>query len=306
MADTSTAAAAIDEKRRVNFPPDPNPRTLRFAPPPGTCDTHFHVFGPPHVFPYAETRLYTPPAAPIEHYFSMAKRIGVERAVLVVPTVHGADNTVMHDAIAKGEGRLRGMIKSNPALTEADNRELHARGVRGVRFNWVGRLRGESGAFDVDRFLRVVGHMEPFGWPVDLHLDPHHLDERGEVIRRIPVPVIIDHFGQIDSKAGVDQPLVRVLCDLLSLGHVYVKVSCADRQIARGARYEDVVALARVLIEHAPDRIIWGTDWPHSFVWEAGKMANDGDLMNMLPDFAPDEAVRRKVLVDNPARLFEF
>ncbi len=301
--DATTQAAPVYDKLRVNFPPDPNPRSLRFTPPPGACDTHFHVFGPPHIFPYAETRLYTPPAAPIEHYFSIAEKIGLQRGILVTPTVHGYDNSVMHDAIAKADGRLFGMIRANPDLTAQDNKDLHACGVRGVRFNFIRRLKGE---FDKERFLGVVSCMDSLPWAIDLHTEPHVIEERADLIRSLPLPVIIDHFGLIDAYKGLQQPAFVVLLQLLSTGNVWLKISSADRQMVRGSKYEEVVAMARRLIAHRPDRLIWGTDWPHSFVWEAGKMANDGDLMNMLPDFAPDEANRRRILVDNPATLFGF
>jgi predicted TIM-barrel fold metal-dependent hydrolase len=295
--------APLDEKLRVIFPPDPNPRALKFTPPPGTTDTHFHVFGPPHVFPYAEARMYTPPAAPIEHWFSVAKAIGIERGVLVSPTVHGFDYAAMHDAIEKSDGRLRGVIRANLDMTAQDNKALNARGVRGVRFNFIARLRG---AFDAARFWRVVSQMEGLPWNVDLHTEPQIIEERAEIIRKVPLPVVVDHFGLIDAYKGLEQNAFKVLKQLLSEGNVWVKISSTDRQMKRGSRYEEVVAMARALIAHRPDRLIWGTDWPHSFVWEAGQMPNDGDLINMLPDFAPDEATRKQILADNPAKLFGF
>ena len=297
------AAAPIDEKSRVIFPPDPNPRPLKFQPPPGACDTHFHVFGPPHVFPYAEARMYTPPAAPIEHWFSVASKLGIERGVLVSPTVHGFDYSAMHDAITKSDGRLRGVIRANPELTAQDNKALSARGVRGVRFNFIKRLRGE---FNEDRFWHVVSRMEGLPWNVDLHTEPQIIEERAEIIRRVRLPVVIDHFGLIEAHKGLDQSAFKVLKQLLSEGNVWVKISSTDRQMKRGSSYEQVVAMARALVAHRADRLIWGTDWPHSFVWEAGQMPNDGDLINMLPDFAPDEATRKMILADNPARLFGF
>src|SRR5271170_4781514 len=139
-------------KLQVPFPPDPNPRKPHFKLPPGTCDTHFHTFGPPERFAYVDSRLYTPPAAPIEHWLGMARTIGIERGVLVVPAVHGFDNRPMHDALAKAEGRLKGMIRANPELSEADNKTLHAQGVRGIRFNYVGKLGGE---FNKDEMLKI-------------------------------------------------------------------------------------------------------------------------------------------------------
>jgi predicted TIM-barrel fold metal-dependent hydrolase len=293
----------VDPKLRVTLPPDPNPRTPKFKPPTGTIDTHFHVFGPPHLFPYHEARRYTPPAAPIEHFFGMAAVVGIERGVMVQPTVHRWDSASTLDAITKGEGRLRGMIHANPDFDEAEYRKLHAGGVRGVRFNCVVR---NGGAFDEARFRRVLAKVEPHGWAIDLHIDPDFLAPHAELIRRIPLPVVIDHFANVHSTGGKEEADFKILNDLLGEQHVWLKISGADRLLSRGARYEDVVPLARALIARAPDRIIWGTDWPHSNIFTAGQIPNDGDLMSMLADFAPDETVRRRILVDNPARLFGF
>lgn len=293
----------MDSKLRVNFPPDPNPNKLRFTPPAGSCDTHFHVYGPPHLFPYVEERQYTPPAAPIEHWFLISKAVGIERGILVQPNVHGFVTAVTLDALARSDGRLRGMIRADPNLTTDDVKKLHEQGVRGIRFNFARHLGGK---IDPDRFRKIVSTVAPLGWPVDLHIDADQIEERAELIRWVPVPVVIDHFGRVDGRLGVDQPAFRLLLDLAGEGNVYVKISGADRLMARGSPYDNVVALARALIARAPDRIIWGTDWPHSNVFEPNRTPNDGDLMNMMLDFAPDEALRRKILVDTPARLFGF
>jgi predicted TIM-barrel fold metal-dependent hydrolase len=293
----------MESKFQVPFPPDPNPRQPRFTPPPGTCDTHFHVFGPPEVFPYVANRLYTPPAAPIEHYLSMAKTIGMERGVLVVPAVHGFENAVMHDALEKAEGRLRGMIRANPDLSQADNRALHARGVRGIRFNFV---HARGGEFDEAMMSRAIAGIGDLPWAVDFHIDARLIEQHAERLSRIDKPVVIDHFGLVDSRKGREDSAFRVLLDLVGLKQVWVKISGADRRLHAGERYEDIVAMARALIARAPDRVIWGTDWPHAYVYEAGRQINDGDLIGFMLDYAPDEAARRKILADNPARLFGF
>jgi predicted TIM-barrel fold metal-dependent hydrolase len=293
----------VNDPLRVSLPPDPNPRRPRFTPPPGTCDTHFHVFGPPHQFPYSEARRYTPPAAPIEHFFGMAEIVGIERGVMVQPTVHRWDNAFTLHMVERGEGRLRGMVHANPNFTEADHRTLHAGGVRGVRFNAVMR---NGGSFDQARFARVLSQVEALGWVIDLHIDPDFLAPHAELVRRIPLPVVIDHFANVHSTSGNDLANFNILYDLLGEAHVWLKISGADRLMSRGARYDDIVSLARALIARAPDRIIWGTDWPHSNIFKPGGVPNDGDLMDMMLDFAPDEADRRRILVDNPARLFGF
>jgi predicted TIM-barrel fold metal-dependent hydrolase len=261
------------------------------------------VFGPPHLFAYSEARRYTPPAAPIEHFFGMAKIVGIGRGVMVQPTVHRWDSASTLDAIAKGEGLLRGMIHANPDFSEAEHRKLHACGVRGVRFNGIVR---NGGSFDEARFQRVLSNVEALGWAVDLHIEPDFLAPHAELIRRVPLPVVIDHFANVHSVDGKDEAHFKVLHDLLGEKHVWLKISGTDRLLSRGAHYEDVVRLARAVIARAPDRIIWGTDWPHSNIFEPGTIPNDGDLMSMLADFAPEDADRRRILVDNPARLFGF
>jgi 2-pyrone-4,6-dicarboxylate lactonase len=300
---TDAERNVVDPKLRVTLPPDPNPHKPRFTPPPGTCDTHFHVFGPPHLFPYVENRRYTPPAAPIEHFFGMAAVVGIGRGIMVQPQVHCWDSVSTLDAIAKGDGRLLGMIHANPDFTEADHRRLHAGGVRGVRLNCVER---NGGSFDESRLERVISQVAALGWPIDLHIEADFLLRHADVVRRIPLPVIIDHFGNVRSREGMDEPAFKVLHDLLGEPHVWLKISGADRLMSRGGRYEEIVPLAQALIARAPERIIWGTDWPHSNIFKHGAMPNDGDLMSMVLDYAPEETVRRKILVDNPARLFGF
>jgi 2-pyrone-4,6-dicarboxylate lactonase len=247
-----------------------------------------------------ESRRYTPPAAPIEHFFGMAAILGIERGIMVQPQVHRWDSASTLDAIAKGDGRLRGMVHANPAMTEAEYRKLHAGGVRGVRFNCITRT---GGSFDEARLKGVVAQVAPLGWPVDLHIEGDFLLRQAELVRRLPLPVVIDHFGNVPSR---DHAAFAILHDLLGEAHVWLKISGADRLMSRGARFEEIVPLAQALIARAPERIIWGTDWPHSNISTHGTMPNDGDLMNMVMDFAPNAGLRQRILVDNPARLFGF
>lgn len=293
---------------RVNFPWDPNPRKPRFTPPPNSCDTHFHVWGPPNLFPYAESRRYTPPAAPIEHFWAMASVIGIERGLLLHASAHGFDNAVTLDAVARSEGRLRAVLRATDRYDAAALKALHAQGVRGMRFNFIERLKtsAESGLFEGDLLQRVASQLAPLSWFIDLHIEPRLIIEKADVLRRLPVPVVIDHFGKVDLAEGVEQPAVRTLLDLLGEPNIWIKVSGGPARISVGGTLEQLTKLARALIARAPDRVIWGSDWPHSDVYEPGRMPNDGDLVNMVLDFAPDEATRRKILADNPARLVDF
>lgn len=293
----------MDPKLRVNLPPDPNPRPVRFTPPKGMCDTHFHVYGPPHAFPYVDNRLYTPPAAPIEHYLSLAGALGIERGILVHPNVHGYDNAVTFDAISKAGGRLKGMIRARGEMREDELRALDAQGICAIRFNFARHLMGK---FDENDFRALTELAGSLGWVVDLHIDADLIVEHSELIRSVPAPIVIDHFGRVDATKGPEDEQFEALLRLFETGNVWVKISGADRLMARGASYDQVVVLARALIAQAPDRIVWGTDWPHSFVFQHGHMPNDGDLANMLLDFAPDPNLRNRILADNPARLFGF
>ena len=293
----------MPDRNRVIYPPDPNPRAPRFRPPPRACDTHFHLYGPPHRFPYVDERLYTPPAAPLEHYLALMEFLGLERGILVHPSVHGNDNWITLDALRRSDGRLRGMARSTTALEPADVRLLHDAGVRGVRFNLVEEL---GGAFDAAAYDRVVSAVAARGWVICVHAPGGALESLAEKLIRTPANVVIDHFGRVDGREGVAGKDFHVLLDLVAEKNVWCKISGADRLMQRGASYANIPPMARALIERAPDRIVWGTDWPHSNVFAPGKMANDGDLLNMLMDFAPDEAVRARILADNPAALFDF
>lgn len=294
---------------RTCMPPDPNPRKPGFTPPPHSCDTHFHIFGPPDNFPFAPTRQYTPPAAPLEHYLNMSAVIGIERGVVVQPSVHGLDNSVTLDAIERSGGRFRGVGRVDDKASRSDLKKLHEGGIRGVRFNLLDRPRGNV-ALDV--FDRVVEGIADFAWSVDLHIDPKNLLEHEKRIRALKLPVVFDHIARIDPAAGLNQPAFQLLLDLLKGDRFWVKVSGADKICnARvdsypGLPYIEVIPFARAVIEAAPDRVIWGTDWPHSNIFVPGKTANDGDLIDLLCEFAPDGTVRKKILVDNPASLYGF
>jgi predicted TIM-barrel fold metal-dependent hydrolase len=296
----------MDAKLLVNFPPDPNPKKPRLVAPPGSWDTHFHVWAP-HLFPYAEKRRYTPPAAPVEHYLKIAHAIGLERGVIVQPSVHNNSTDVVTDAITKSAGRLRGMIIAKPSLTPDEAKRLHQAGVRGVRFN---ARHGHGNRFDAELLHRTAATVEPLGWILDLQIDDDTLVEIPNLIRSSYLPIIIDTFGHIDARKGLQQPAVSTLLDLIggkqTHSPVYVKIHGANRFLEWGVPYELIVGLARTYIEVAPNRILWGTDWPHSEVMEPNRMPNDGDLIDMLLDYAPDEAIRRMILVDNPRSLFDF
>jgi 2-pyrone-4,6-dicarboxylate lactonase len=292
----------MDSGLRVNFPPDPNPRKPRLALPAGAWDTHFHVWAP-HLFAYAENRAFTPPAAPIEHYLAVAKVLGFERGVIVQPSVHKDNPAVTVDAIKKSDGRLKGMIVADPKLDDADLRKLHAAGVRGMRIELTKKL---GGVFDLDRFNLVVQRAARANWVVALHVDTESILVVADLIRRMPTRTIIENYAKLDPRLGLDQPALRVMLDLAGEKHVWLKTASTYRMLRRGATNEQVTALARIVHARSPERTIWGTDWPHGDVFEPGQQMNDGDIVDALLDQVPDEAMRRKLLVDNPKRLFDF
>jgi predicted TIM-barrel fold metal-dependent hydrolase len=287
---------------RVNFPPNPNPGKPKLIAPPGSWDTHFHVFAP-HLFPYASTRRYTPPAAPVEHLLAVSSAIGLSRGVIVQPSVHGTDTRVTVDSIAKSDGRLRGLIRDDLDLSLAEMRRLHRAGVRGVRFSAVETL-GDH--FDPASFKTIVARIADLNWVVDLHLDETSVVQHEKLFAEVQAPLIIDAWARVDPRNRETRPSFASLSRLLVKDNVYLKLTAANRTIARGTPFEILAPMLREFVDAAPDRVIWGTDWPHADVFEPGKQVDDADLLDMLLDLAPDEKVRHEILVDTPKKLFDW
>ena len=291
------------------YPPDPNTRKPTFTPPPNSCDTHFHVFGPPEVFPFLSTHEYTPPAAPLEHYQNMLAVIGIERAVVVQPSVHGLDNTATLDAIKNSNGKFRGVGRIDDKTPKDELRRLHDAGIRGVRFNLLDRPRGNV---KLDVLDRCIENIASLGWSLDLHIDMKNVIAQEKRIRSCPAPVIIDHIARVKPAEGLQQAGFQLLLNLMNLNHVWTKVSGADKicetqvHSSFGVPFVEVIPYAQAAIAVAPDRVIWGTDWPHSNNFAPGRTPHDGDLVDLLAQFAPDEPTRKKILVDNPAALYGF
>ena len=288
---------------RVCLPPDPNPRKPKFRAPPGACDTHCHIFGPPDIFPYSENRRYTPPAAPLDHYLQMLDIIGVERGIVVQPNAHATDNAVSLDAIARSNGRLLGVGRVDDDTTDKEIEQMHAGGIRSVRFEFVS---GRAGSANEPLFDRVMKRVAPYGWAIELHTDPKVMVEHIDWFKSIKANAIVDHFARLQTTDGIDQPAFKLLLELMKRDNYWVKISGADERTPSGYPYPEIVPYAHALIKIAPDRVIWGTNWPHSNIFEPGEIPNDGLLLDLMLDFAPDEAVRNRILVDNPARLFGF
>jgi len=279
--------------------PDPETRTPKLKLPPGACDAHCHVFGPDAVFPYAAGRSYTPPDSPYEGLVKLHGILGIERAVIVHASCHGSDMRVTLDGIARSQGRMRGVAVVDQGVTDAEFARLDAGGIRGVRFNFVKHLGGMP---DMTFFHRVLAQVEPLGWHVVLHLDAEDIVPLARVIAGIRIPFIIDHMGRVKAKNGVAQPAFRQLLDLMRNPLAWVKISGSERVSSAGAPFHDSVPFAQALLEAAPDRCLWGTDWPHPNI--TGDMPNDGDLVDLLGALTADEALIRQVTVENPTRLY--
>lgn len=285
---------------KVTAPPDPNTRRPRFAMPALACDAHCHVFGPAATFPYDPKAAYHPPDAPFEALRRLHAVLGIERAVIVHASCHGADMRATLDAIARSNGSYRGTAIVDESVTTADFERMHLGGIRGVRFNFVKHLGGRP---DMAFFHRTVDRLDELGWHLILHLDATDIVEFRDLFGRIRVPMVIDHMARVNAADGMEQEPFRVLLDFMRNENVWVKVCGAERVSSSGPPFMDAMPFARALVATAPDRVLWGTDWPHPNV---AHMPNDGDLVDLIPMIAPDPAVQRKILVDNPARLYGF
>ena len=284
------------------LPPHPSPHApTAFTPPAGATDAHCHIFGPAHRFPFAPEATYTPPDAGIDDFEVLQESLGLSRAVFVQASCHGTDNAAMVDALIRGRGRYAGVAMIDESFSDADIGALHEAGVRGTRFNFVAHL---GGAPDLDVFWRLVDRVQPFGWHIVLHFDAKDLPSFADLLDRMPCRYVIDHMARVDASAGLGQAPFEALLDLMRDERAWVKVSGAERLTTEGTLpYDDVVPYAQALIATAPDRILWGTDWPHPNVRH---MPDDGDLVDVLAAFAPDEATRNRILVSNPETLYDF
>lgn len=269
-----------------------------FKLPPGGTDAHCHVFGPGAVFPYAPNRRYTPEDAPKEMLRALHDYLGIDRAVIVQASCHGTDNAAMMDCLAWDPKRYRGVAIVDDSFDDADYDKLDAGGVRGVRFNFVKHLGGTP---DMTVFDRVMDRVKGRGWHVVLHMDAPSIVPLAETMKKIPMPFVIDHMGRVPSADGIDQPPLRALLEMAKRDNCWIKVTGSER-IAMPP-YAGAVPIARTIIEAAPERVLWGTDFPHP---NATHEADEGELVDLVPQFATDAKTQKLLLVDNPARLYGF
>jgi 2-pyrone-4,6-dicarboxylate lactonase len=283
------------------LPFHPSPGKPAFVPPPGAVDAHCHVFGPGERFPYAPERKYTPCDAGKEQLWALRDFLGFERNVIVQATCHGADNSALVDALDDAGGRARGVATVRGAVSDDELRALHAAGVRGVRFNFVKRL---VDALPFESLDSIARRIEPLGWHIVIYFEAAELAELYGFFSSLPTHVVVDHMGRPDVAKPVDGPEFGQFVKLLSDNpNFWTKVSCPERLSLSGPpAYDDVVPFARHLVETFPERVLWGTDWPHPNM--TNHMPDDGRLVDFIPKIAVTGDLQRKLLVDNPMRLY--
>ncbi|MGE0312107.1 MAG: amidohydrolase [Lautropia sp.] len=279
----------------------PHPSTPRVALPAGACDAHCHVFGPLARYPFSADSRIRPGDAPIEQLLALHRLLGIEHCVIVQSAVHGTDNSVVADAIARTGGRYRGIALVDADVSDAELRRLDAAGFRGARFNFMTHIPRQA---PIESVLALARRLEPIGWHLQIHCEPPLLDAMAPLLRRSPVPVVIDHIARIDASQGVGQPQFRALCALMDDPRFHVKVSGCERITREGWPYRDATPYARLLVERWPDRVFWGTDWPHPNF--DGDPPDDGLLVDNLERIAPSADHLRALMVDNPARFYGF
>lgn len=288
------------------FYPNPSKPTLRL--PKGAVDAHCHVFGPGERFPYAPERKYTPCDAPKEKLFALRDFLGFERNVIVQATCHGADNSALVDALLYAKGKARGIATVKPDITLKELNTLHQAGVRGVRFNFVKRLVDFT---PKEELMEIVHKIAPLGWHIVIYFEAADLPELWEFFTQLPTIVVVDHMGRPDVSKPVDGEEFNLFIKLMAEHHnIWSKVSCPERLSKTGPSalngeqraYTDVVPFARRLIQTFPDRVLFGTDWPHPNLKD--HMPDDGLLVDYVTQIAPTEEERQRLLVDNPMRLY--
>lgn len=269
--------------------------------PRGTCDTHFHIFGPRARFPYAPGRATTPADAPKEALFALHACLGIERGVVVHTQAHGTDNAATADALAARPHDYRGIALVPVDIHDAELRRLDRQGFRGARFHYMQHLGQSTPIRDVIAFGKRLADID---WHLQIHMAAELIGDLSAAIATSPVPVVIDHMGRIDASLGLEQPAFRHLLRLMDHSHVWVKVSGSDRATRQGPPYADAVPFGGTLVDEFGDRVLWGTDWPHPN--HQGPIPDDGALVDLIAKIAPAESARQALLVDNPLRLYRF
>jgi 2-pyrone-4,6-dicarboxylate lactonase len=279
----------------------PNPTKPTFVVPAGAVDAHCHVFGPGDTFPFAPERKYTPCDASWEQLFALRDFLGFDKNVVVQATCHGSDNSALLDVLERANNRARGVVTVKADITHDELARMNELGVRGVRFNYVKRLVDPK---PDDYYRQIIEKIKPFGWHVVLYFEPSDLQEKYDFFTSLGVPVVIDHMGRPDVTKPVDNAEFDLFLRFMRENtNVWSKVSCPDRLSVSGSPlYADVVPFAKTIVEEFPDRVLWGTDWPHPNMKK--EMPDDGILVDYVPSIATTPALQQKLLVTNPTNLY--
>jgi 2-pyrone-4,6-dicarboxylate lactonase len=281
---------------------------VAFDLPRGACDSHAHVFGPFSRFPLAEDRSYTPPEYPPESFIAHLDELGFDRGVLVTASAAGKDNASVIAALEQYPKRLRGVVVPAPDTTDTELDRWHAAGVRGVRVNLFKRdghavYRNGVG---IDVLEALAPRIAERGWHAQIWIHAPDLPELAPKLSSLGLPLVVDHMGRMDAGRGVDDPGFVQLCRMLADGRAWTKISGADRNTGLGPPYSDIDPFVRALLRANPERVVWGTDWPHINYFESNKMPDDGVLTSLLAHWMPEAKLRHRVLVENPAALYDF
>src|SRR3984885_5066803 len=282
------------------IPFHPNPSKPKFKPPPGAVDAHCHVFGPEAKFPYAPERKYTPCDAPKEKLFALRDFLGFDKNVIVQASCHSKDNRAMVDALEASDGRAKGVAFVGEEITDAELKALDRAGVRGVRFNFVRRLVDVTPREVLER---IAARVAPLGWHIVVYFEMPDLPDFEPFFTALPTTVVVDHMGVPNVAKGVDDPQNQRFLRMLDRHrNIWVKVTCPERMTLAGPPYDDVAPFGRALVKNFPDRVLWGTDWPHPNMKK--EASDDGVLVDYIPKIAPSAAEQTALLIDNPMRLF--
>jgi predicted TIM-barrel fold metal-dependent hydrolase len=271
----------------------------KFTPPKGSCDCHSHIIGDPSEFPFVSDRSFTPAEANASQYQSVLTALGMDRAVIVQPSFYGLDNSCTIAAVnSLGKDHCRGVVAISSETELGALRAMSDAGVRAARF-----ITTAKGGASLDQFHEVAKLITPIGWHLEMYTGPDVWRALTPIIEGLSINVVIDHMGKLPANAEPNSEDFRTILNLLDTGRCWIKL-CGYRNSLSGHPYGDVTTLARRLIEHAPERCVWGTDWPHTN--QKNYMPDDGELLDLLLDWAPDETVRHRILVDNPTQLYGF
>ena len=292
------APSDISNSPEITWHPDP--KTPDFKPPAGAVDAHCHVFGPADAFPFAPERKYTPGDAGKEMLFALRDHLGLSRNVIVQASCHGKDNSAMIDALQAADGRARGVAVVAHDIGDDELDQMHAAGVRGVRFNFVKRL---VDATPREVFMATAERVQRLGWHIVVYFEAPDLADLTPFLKQLPGIVVVDHMGRPDVTQPVDGPGFQAFANLMAdMPNLWTKVSCPERLTVAGPPYDDVVPFQRHLVEHFSDRVLWGTDWPHPNM--KSHRPDDGLLVDTIARIAPTAALQQALLVDNPMRLY--